>query len=150
MASVSAVGVSVVAAENGTEHDTCIGVPMRNFAVAPLKRVRVGIVGCGARGNGAARRLPKVPGVEVAAVCDVRKYFLDKAVADVEKATGRKPRTFGTATDAWKGLCDWDGIDVVYNATPWHLHAPIATYAMQADKHVFIEVPSAMFIDECW
>ncbi|MBQ3290420.1 MAG: Gfo/Idh/MocA family oxidoreductase [Kiritimatiellae bacterium] len=150
LASVSAAGVSAVSAAKCSEHDMCGGAPMRNFAVAPLKCIRVGIVGCGSRGNGAARRLPKVPGVEVAAVCDVRKWFLDKAVADVEKESGRKPRAFGTAEDAWKGLCDWDGIDVVYNATPWHLHAPIAAYAMKAGKHVFIEVPSAMFIDECW
>ena len=130
---------------------TCgCGAPMRNFAVAPMKRLRVGLVGCGARGKGALNRLPKVPGVEVVAVCDVREECLANGAAIVEKATGRKPRTFGTATDAWKALCDWDGVDIVYNTTPWHLHAPIAVYAMKAGKHVFIEVPSAMFIDECW
>ena len=153
LAGVSAAGVSAVAATTARSADApcrANGAPMRNFAAAPLKRIRVGIVGCGSRGNGAARRLPKVPGVEVAAVCDVRQFYLDKAVADVENATGRKPRAFGTAEDAWKGLCDWDGIDVVYNATPWHLHAPVAAYAMKAGKHAFIEVPSAMFIDECW
>ena len=126
------------------------GAPMRNFAVAPMKRLRVGLVGCGARGKGALNRLPKVPGVEVVAVCDVREEYLANGAAIVEKATGRKPRTFGTATDAWKALCDWDGVDIVYNTTPWHLHAPIAVYAMKAGKHVFIEVPSAMFLDECW
>ena len=141
---------AVASAKAGEPRFVVAGAPMRNFAVAPLKRIRVGIVGCGARGNGAARRLPKVPGVEVAAVCDVRQYFLDKAVYAVAAATDRKPRAFGTATDAWKGLCDWDGIDVVYNATPWHLHVPIAAYAMKAGKHVFVEVPSAMTIDGCW
>ncbi len=129
----------------------CGGAPMRNFAVAPMKKIRVGLVGCGARGKGALNRLPKVPGVEVTAVCDVREEYLANGVSIVEKVSGgRKPRAFGTATDAWKGLCDWDGVDVVYNTTPWHLHAPIAVYAMKAGKHVFIEVPSAMFIDECW
>ena len=124
---------------------------MRNFTVAPMKKIRVGVVGCGARGRGAVNRLPKVPGVEVTAVCDVRKEYLDGAVETVGKLSGgRKPRAFGTATDAWKALCDWDGVDVVYNTTPWHLHAPIAVYAMKAGKHAFIEVPSAMFIDECW
>ena len=134
----------------GMPHFAVAGAPMRNFAAAPLRRIRVGIVGCGGRGNGAARRLPKVPGVEVAAVCDVRQWFLEKTVSDVAAASGRKPRAFGTATDAWKGLCDWDGIDVVYNTTPWHLHVPIAAYAMKAGKHVFVEVPSAMTIDGCW
>lgn len=149
-AGAAGVASGFAGVNGGGANDGTVGAPMRNFRCAPMAKVRVGIVGCGSRGNGAARRLPKVPGVEVVAVCDVRRYFLDKAVADVEKATGRKPRIFGTATDAWKGLCDWDGIDVVYNATPWHLHAPISAYAMKAGKHVFIEVPSAMFIDECW
>ena len=145
-AATSAGCVSSGSAGNGA----CGGAPMRNFAVAPMKKIRVGLVGCGARGKGALNRLPKVPGVEVVAVCDVREEYLANGVSIVEKVSGRKPRAFGTATDAWKGLCDWDGVDVVYNTTPWHLHAPIAVYAMKAGKHVFIEVPSAMFIDECW
>ena len=128
----------------------CAGAPMRNFIAPRLDRIRVGVVGCGARGYGAVRRLPKVPGVVVTAVCDVREAYLTKSVASIEKDTGVKPRAFGCATDAWKALCDWDGVDVVYNATPWHLHAPIAVYAMKAGKHAFIEVPSAMFLDECW
>ena len=123
---------------------------MRNFAVAPMKNIRVGIVGCGARGSGAVQRLPKVPGVEVTAVCDVRREYLDRAVDAIAGATKHRPRAFGTAADAWKGLCDWDGVDVVYNAMPWHLHAPVAVYAMRAGKHAFVEVPSAMFVDECW
>ena len=82
----------------------CAGgcAPMRNFAVPPLTKIRVGVVGCGARGKGALNRLPKVPGVEVVAVCDVREEYLANGVSIVEKATGRKPRAFGTATDAWK------------------------------------------------
>ena len=132
---------------------TCAGgaAPMRNFAAPPLKKIRVGLVGCGARGGGALMTLPKISGVEVTAVCDVRREYLDKAVATVEKRSGGlKPRAFGTGPEAWRDLCQWDGVDVVYNTTPWHLHAPIAVCAMKCGKHVLVEVPSAMFIDECW
>ena len=147
---LSAAGV--VAASGCASRCTApCGAFMRNFAVAPMKKgIRVGIVGCGARGIGAVQRLPKVPGVEVVAVCDVRREYLDRAVNVIAGATKRRPRAFGTAEDAWKGLCDWDGVDVVYNATPWHLHAPVAAYAMKAGKHAFVEVPSAMYVDECW
>ena len=150
LAGAGAAGVAVTMTSGCVSSGVCTCAPMRNFAVAPMKRIRVGIVGCGARGGAAARRLPKVPGVEVTAVCDVRMECLDRAVNDVAGAKGRRPRAFGTAEDAWKGLCDWDEVDVVYNATPWHLHAPVAVYAMKSGKHAFIEVPSAMFIDECW
>ena len=126
------------------------GAPMRNFRCAPLKRLRVGVVGVGARGFGAVNRLLKVLGVELAAVCDVRAEYLERAVKAVADATGRKPLAFGESAEAWKRLCDSPDVDVVYNTTPWHLHAPVAVYAMKAGKHALIEVPSAMYIDECW
>lgn len=126
------------------------GAPMRNFSCAPLVRVRVGVVGCGGRGFGAVTRLMKVPGVDIVAVCDVRAECLDRAVKAVREGSGRNPLAFGGSPEAWKRLCDSSAVDVVYNCTPWHLHAPIAVYAMRAGKHALVEVPSAMFVDECW
>ena len=40
---------------------------MTAFAVAPIKTVRVGVVGLGMRGPGAVHRLSSIPGVTVAA-----------------------------------------------------------------------------------
>ena len=70
------------------------GAPMRNFRCAPMDRIRVGIVGLGARGSGAVSRLLQVPGLEITALCDIRKPFAEKAVGVVEKKTGRKPLVF--------------------------------------------------------
>ena len=47
-------------------------------------------------------------------------------------------------------MCEWDQVDLVYNGTPWELHAPIALYAMEHGKHVVVEVPSALTLDDCW
>ena len=47
-------------------------------------------------------------------------------------------------------MCEWEGIDCVYNVTPWALHAPIRVYAMECGKYVLIELPAAMTLDECW
>ena len=44
----------------------------------------------------------------------------------------------GTA-DAWKRACDDPSVDVVYIVTPAALHVEMATYAMEAGKHV--EIP---------
>jgi len=52
--------------------------------------------------------------------------------------------------DAWKGLCDWDDVDVVYSCTPRPLHCPINVYAMSRGKHVMQEVPGVFDLDECW
>ena len=52
--------------------------------------------------------------------------------------------------DAWKKLCERDDIDLVYIATDWKHHAAMGVYAMEHGKHVAIEVPAAMTLDEIW
>ena len=125
------------------------GGAMATFAAPALRKVRVGCVGLGARGSGAVHRISQIPGVEVAAICDIRP----EAVAAQQKWLSKNKKPVAKefiGAEAWKALCQWDGIDVVYNTTPWNLHAPIGLEAMRCGKHVFIEVPAAMYIDECW
>ena len=125
------------------------GGAMATFAAPALRKVRVGCVGLGARGSGAVHRISQIPGVEVAAICDIRP----EAVAAQQKwlSKNKKPaaKEF-IGAEAWKALCQWDGIDVVYNTTPWALHVPVALAAMRGGKHVFTEVPSAFTVDQCW
>ena len=126
------------------------GGAMQGFAAAPLKRVRVGVVGLGSRGTSAVHRISMIPGVEVAALCDIRRVRVE-AEAKWLKDNGRPlPKMFSGREDSWKDMCRYDGIDCVYNVTPWSLHAPIGVFAMNCGKHAFIEVPAAMTIDECW
>ncbi len=126
------------------------GAPMRNFKCAPMKRIRVGVVGCGARGTGAVRRLPSIPGIEVVAVCDIRPECAERAVKAIEEKTGRKPLSFSGSDEEFKRLCDLPQVDVVYNTTSWNAHAKVSLYALNAGKHTFIEVPSALYLDDCW
>ena len=145
------VGAAALAGGCGTLPGAAAsGAPMRNFKVAPMSRIRVGIVGLGYRGIGAVRRLVNIPGVEMTALCDTRQEFLDRAVKKFKELTGRTIKAFGPGDEAYKGLCDCSDVDVVYNATAWDWHVPISLYAMRAGKHTFIEVPAAMRIDECW
>ena len=55
-----------------------LGAPMADFAVPPLKRVRIGFVGVGSRGSYAVRRICQIPGVEIAAICDISEAVLAK------------------------------------------------------------------------
>ena len=124
------------------------GATMQGFAVAPIKKVRIGVVGLGMRGSGAVHRLASIPGTEVVALCD---RHADRVAAQQEwlKANGKPAAREYTGEEGWKALCESD-LDLVYNVTPWHLHAEIGAYAMESGKHVAIEVPSAMTLDECW
>ena len=125
------------------------GAPMQGYSAPPLKKVRVGLVGLGSRGMGAAQRLPMVPGNEVTALCELRQERMDLALEWYRKKGKPIPKAF-VGPDAYRRMCAWEGIDVVYSVTPWDLHAPIAVCAMENGKHVFTEVPGALTVDECW
>ena len=111
--------------------------------------IRVGLVGLGVRGGMAMDRLPLIPGVELAAFCEVRRHLVDKYQATLEMFGHPRAREF-VGPEAWRDMCEWDGIDVVYICAPWHLHVPIALCAMECGKHALVEVPAAFTVEECW
>jgi predicted dehydrogenase len=114
------------------------------------KRVRVGFVGVGMRGSGLLEIALAMPGVEVPAICDINKEYLDKNLAVVEKARGRRPEGYGRNEEDYKRLMDRDDLDAVIIATYWHWHTPMALYAMKAGKYAGVEVPIGITMDELW
>ena len=127
------------------------GAPMQGFADKPLSRVRVGIAGVGYRGTDAVNCISQLPNTEVVALCDVHQERIDHGNRVlVEK--WRKPKAMRAfvGPEAYKAMCEWDGIDVVYVTAPWQLHVPIALAALRSGKIALVEVPSALTIDDCW
>lgn len=47
-------------------------------------------------------------------------------------------------------MCEHDELDIVFICTDWLMHTAMATFAMECNKHVAIEVPAAMSVEECW
>ena len=125
------------------------GAPMQGFRCAPMKKIRVGIVGLGARGAGPVWRLPGIPGGEVTAICDCNREKIAESQQRLANAGKAKAKEY-FGKEVWRQLCDDPNVDVVYSTTPWNLHTPVALYAMEHGKHVLTEVPAAMTIDECW
>ena len=122
---------------------------MSNFVAPPLARVRVGVVGVGSRGTYALKRLAFMPGVEIAAFCDIDEAAMKRCREFLAQKKLPPAREF-LGPVAYRDLCQWDGVDVVYACVPWKLHAPVALAAMRADKHAFVEVPATMDVDSCW
>ena len=120
------------------------------MTAAPIDTVRVGVVGLGMRGSSAVGRLIRVPGAKVVALCDVEEDRVAKSQKRLEKAGLPQVKSYSGSEDAWKKLCEQEDIDLVYVATDWAHHAPIGVYAMEQGKHVAIEVPAAMTLDEIW
>lgn len=119
------------------------------FAAEPIENVRVGFIGLGMRGYSAVERFLHVPGSEIVAICDIEMTQVERTNKMLENA-GKKVASYGGSEDAWKKLCERDDIDLVYIVTDWKNHAPMGLYAMEQGKHVAIEVPAAMNLDEIW
>lgn len=122
---------------------------MSGFAAPKLEKVRIGFIGLGNRGPGAVVRMSKIDGVEIKALCDLRPEKAQEAKKRLE-GTSHEPDLYSGNPEEWKKLCDRDDIDLVYIATPWELHTPMAVYAMEQGKHAAVEVPAAITLDECW
>ena len=49
---------------------------------------------------------------------------LKKMIAD--RKFPQKPTVYTDTEDAWKEMCQRDDLDLIYIATPWELHTPMA------------------------
>ena len=119
------------------------------FAAEPIDTLRVGFIGLGMRGPGAVRRWSQIEGTKIVALCDINQRGIDKS-QNYLTAAGRERAVEYLGESAWRELCEHTDIDLVYIMTDWKNHAPMALYAMECGKHVAIEVPAAMTMDEIW
>ena len=119
------------------------------FAAEPMESVRVGFIGLGMRGPGAVRRWCQIDGTEIIALCDINQQGIDKSQKYLSNA-GRNKAVEYLGEESWRELCKREDIDLVYIMTDWKNHANMALYAMECGKHVAIEVPAAMTMDEIW
>ena len=119
------------------------------FAAEPMESVRVGFIGLGMRGPGAVRRWCQIEGTEIIALCDINQQGIDKSQKYLSNA-GRNKAVEYLGEESWRELCEREDIDLVYIMTDWKNHANMALYAMECGKHVAIEVPAAMTMDEIW
>jgi predicted dehydrogenase len=124
------------------------GKSVMGLRCEPLPVVRVAVIGLG-RGSGAVYRLSQIEGTQIVALCDLRQDRLNNSLEDLKKAGRPEAVTFSGEED-WKKVCERDDVDLIYNATPWYLHVPIALYAMRHGKHVVVEVPAALTLNDCW
>ena len=125
------------------------GGKMATYSDRPMRKLRVGIVGL-SRGLAGVNGFNVIPGCEITAICDITAVRVNQVLEMIKEKGRPRPKVYTGSEEAWKGLCDDPNVDLVYNATPWQLHVPIALYAMRAGKHVATEVPSAFTVDECW
>lgn len=123
--------------------------PVHELTTKPLERVRVGIIGL-SRGMEHVECCLRIEFAEIVAVCDLRDDRAQDAAVRCEKHRGRRPAVYSGTESIWEQLVARDDLDVVYIATPWAWHVPMALRSMEHGKHAFIEVAAAITVAECW
>ncbi|MEZ0453163.1 Gfo/Idh/MocA family protein [Sphingobacterium thalpophilum] len=122
---------------------------MSGYAAPRIDTVRVGFIGVGNRGSAAVERISQIAGVSINGICDVRPQKANEARGRI-KTPGHSARIYADGADDWKKMCESDQFDLIYIATHWKLHAPMAIYAMEHGKHVALEIPAATTVEDCW
>ena len=112
------------------------GAATRGLA-SPNETVRVAVVGCGGRGGSHVAGWPKVPNVEIVALCDVDEAHIAAKLATLESKGLKKPATYVD----FRKLLEDKSIDAVSLATPNHWHTLQTIWACQAGKDVYVEKP---------
>lgn len=101
--------------------------------------LRLGIAGLG---MGAGRVIPEIaelPFMRLTAGADVRRHALDVFQEE-----------FGAEVyENVEEMCQSPNVDAVYVATPHEYHAEHTIIALRNQKHVIVEKPMALSVDEC-
>lgn len=112
--------------------------------------IRIGLVGCGGRGTGAARQaLAADPAVRLVAMSDAFEDQLQrslktlKAQRDVSERVAVDEAHQFVGFDGYRGVIESD-VDVVLLATPPHFRPLHLKACIDAGKHVFAEKPVAV------
>ena len=131
-----------------------VGAALASYAIPSgayaqgSETIKVGLVGCGGRGSGAAvNALAAEEGCELVAMGDMFADKLDASHENLlnsdfaERILADDMKKF-TGFDAYKGVID--SCDVVLLATPPHFRPMHLQAAIDAGKHVFCEKPVAV------
>ena len=120
----------------------------RGAHAAGSDTLKVGLIGCGGRGSGAAAQaLGADPNAKLIAMADI---FEDRVKASRDRLRKIKQDQVAvdddhcfTGFDAYKQVIE-SGVDVVLIACASRFHAPYLKAAVDAGKHVFLEKPHAI------
>lgn len=108
-------------------------------SASTLRRVGIGLVGCGLFGESHLQAFRAVPEAEVLAL-----YDPDQSRAEAMAKEFQIPRVCRSLDE----LCSLDEIDLVDVVTPEASHAEPVTTALGKGKHVFVEKPFATNLDD--
>ncbi len=124
--------------------------PLNSFASKDDRKVRIGMIAVGMRGQTHLEEMLKRKDVEIIAMADPDKGMMALAQALVKKYGKKAPVEYTNGDLDYKNLLKRDDIDAVFIASPWEWHTPQALDAMKAGKITGVEVCGAIKLQDCW
>ncbi|MGN7455454.1 Gfo/Idh/MocA family protein [Paenibacillus pasadenensis] len=105
-----------------------------------MRTFRAGLIGCGQNGRIHTECIRQLDGMDMVAFCDVHVGNAQKLLEE-----------FGGdyATDDAERLYADETIDAIYISTMHNTHADYCIRALEAGKHVMVEKPLAMNVEDC-
>jgi predicted dehydrogenase len=104
------------------------------------ERIRLGVIGTGARAQSLIKRLKEIPGAEQIQICDVYEPRLLEAAALLDgKAKQQRDH---------RAVLDSRDVDAVVIGAPQHWHKQMTLDALAAGKDIFLEKAVSHTIDE--
>jgi len=122
---------------------------INGLRIAPSDRVVMGFIGAGQQGLNDFRGFSSVPGVQVAAVCDVdsmKQKRFKNLVLNWQKEKGMVERC--DMYERYEDILERTDIDAVEVVTPDHWHALQTIDACKAGKDVYVQKPLSFTIQE--
>jgi len=125
-------------------------MPASLFSATAEKRIKMGFMGTGMRGQWVLSLAAKYPEVDIPAICDIDDGMIESALKILKDAGKPEPHVYKNGDEDFLNMLQNETLDGVYIATPWEWHHPMAIAAMKNGIHVGTEVPAALTVDDCW
>ena len=125
-------------------------LPSSTLVANEDKRIKVGVIGVGLRGQNHVDNLLRRKDVDIIAICDVDDEMLKRTLSLFSKAGKVAPKIFKGDVYAWRKLLELKEIEAVIIATPWEWHAPMCIESLEAKKYVGTEVMLGITLEDHW
>ncbi len=116
----------------------------------PTKKVKIGVIGTGLRGQDHLELILKRNDTEIVAICDVNEEMLTLAKKLFVDAKKPLPKIFTGSNYAYENLIKMPEIEAIIIATPWEWHTPMCIAGLEAGKYVGTEVVLGISLQDHW
>lgn len=122
----------------------------KSFEFSADRKVRIGLIGVGMRGQSNLDILARRSDVEIVALADPQPSMMAGGQRILAKHHQSKAQEFGNGDYDYRNLLKLKNVDAVLISTPWEWHKIQGLEAMRAKKIVGMEVGGALNMEECW